>query len=147
MRVILLSDIKKLGKKGQVVQVKAGYARNYLLPSRLAQTATDENLKLIQLREEKEKHRLQKEKGQAQELAEKLSKLSLTIASVAKEDEELFGSVNAQAISQGLSSEGFEIDKEKILLEAPIKKLGIYEIKVELMPEVETSFKLWVVKK
>jgi len=71
----------------------------------------------------------------------------LTIASQAKEDEELFGSVNAQAISQGLTSEGFEIEKEKIVLDAPIKKLGIYQIKVQLLPEVDASFKLWVVKK
>jgi len=147
MRVILLKDIEKLGKKGQILQVKDGYARNYLLPSCLAQTATKENLKFAELQEEKEKRRFEKEKGQAQSLAERLSRLSLTIASQAKEDEELFGSVNAQAISQGLTSEGFEIEKEKIVLDAPIKKLGIYQIKVQLLPEVDASFKLWVVKK
>lgn len=147
MRIILLKDIEKLGKEGQVLQVKDGYARNYLLPSCLAQAATEENLKLSELREEKEKRRFEKEKGQAQNLAERLSKLSLTIASQAKEDEELFGSVNAQAIAQALMSEGVEIEKDKIVLDAPIKKLGIYQIKVHLLPEVDTSFKLWVVKK
>ncbi len=147
MKIILLKDIKNLGEAGAVVKVKDGYARNYLLPCRLAEESTPQNLHLLHLRKEKSRHLEEKNKQEASGIASKISKLSLTIPCQAKDDEELFGSVTAQIIAKTLKEEGFDINKGKIILPEPIKKLGIYKVKVQLFPNVEAEFKLWVVKK
>ncbi len=147
MKIILLEDIKKLGSKGTVVEVKEGFARNYLIPQAKALEATQKNLSLLKRKEEREKKLREKEKKKALELAEKISKLSLTLPCPAKDNEELFGSVTPQMIVSSLKEEGYEVSKDAILLEESIKKLGIYKIKVKLHPEVISEFKLWVVKK
>ena len=145
MKIILIEDIDNLGKKGKILEVKKGFARNYLLPQGKALPATEENLHFFKLKEDKETRLKNRQKEDARELADKLSKLSLTLPCEAKDNEELFGSVNAKSISSALEEEGFNIEKEKILLEEPIKKLGIYNIKIKLLSEVEAEFKLWVV--
>lgn len=147
MKVILLENINKLGQRGALVEVKEGFARNYLIPQGKALEATKENLSFFKRKEEKERRVKEKEKKQALELAEKISKLSLTLACPAKDNEELYGSVTPQMIVSLLKEEGYEVSKDAVILEETIKKLGIYKVKVELYPEVVSEFKLWVVKK
>ncbi|MBN2120749.1 MAG: 50S ribosomal protein L9 [Candidatus Omnitrophica bacterium] len=147
MKVILVSDIEGLGSKGKILEVKDGFARNYLLPQGKAFEATESNIRILRTREDKDNKLKEKDRKLAQGLAEKLSKLSLTLACQAKNNEELFGSVNAGMIASGLKEEGFDIDKEKIELPEPIKNLGIYNVKVRLQADVEAEVKIWVVKK
>jgi len=147
MKIILLKDIDKLGSKGDIVEVKDGYARNYLIPKGFALEATPYNLEVFEKKKRQEEIKYEKRKKEALVLAEKISHLSLTLPVQAKEDEELYGSVNQKMISKALKEEGYDIDEEKIVLPEPIKKLGIYNIKLKLHPEVEAEFKLWVVKK
>jgi len=147
MKVILTKDVERLGKKGSVLEVKDGFARNYLLPKGAALQATGRNLQLLKIKEDKESRLRNQQKKATQGLAEQIARLSLTLPCQAKDNEELFGSVSAQMIASLLKEEGYEIDKEKIAIPEPIKKLGIYSIKLKLLPEVETEFKLWVVKK
>lgn len=146
MKVILVKDIDKLGKPGQTVKVADGYARNYLLPQKLALEATKANEKLfieLQKKAQQKEIRAQKE---AEELAEKIRGLSCTIVRQAGEEEKLYGSVTNMDIATALQQEGLHIDKKKILLEEPIKSLGIFYVPIKLHPEVSTELKVWVVK-
>lgn len=147
MKVILIEDVTKLGIMGNVVQVKDGYARNFLFPKNLAKPASDSNLRIIGDIKRKKIAALQKEKRVAEELKQKLSLVSCTIAVEAGEDDRLFGSVTAQEIAHAFEEEGFSIDKRKIIIEEPIKKLGVYRVSVKLHPEVKGEVKVWVVKK
>lgn len=146
-KVILREDVAGLGKIGEVKQVKDGFARNYLLPKNLVFVATDNNLKKIQAEQKKKEAQKTAEKKKAQELAEKLANLSVTMAVEVNENEELYGSLTAQDIAKAILAEGFDIDKKSIVLEVPIKALGIYDIDVKLHPEVIIKVKVWVVKK
>jgi large subunit ribosomal protein L9 len=146
MKVILRKDVDRIGKCGQVISVKDGFARNFLLPKGLALMATDEGMRQIELDKKKIEHGKKAEKNKAQELADKLKAFSCTISAEAKDDI-LYGSVTSADISEALKAEDIEIDKHNILLEQPIKNLGIYEIEVKLHPEVTTKIKVWVVKK
>jgi large subunit ribosomal protein L9 len=146
MKVILRKDVDRIGKCGQVISVKDGFARNFLLPKGLALVATDESMKQIELEKKKIEHNKKIEKNKAQELADRLKAFSCTISAEAKDDV-LYGSVTSADISEALKSEEIEVDKHNILLEQPIKNLGIYEIEVKLHPEVATKIKVWVVKK
>jgi large subunit ribosomal protein L9 len=147
MRIILLTDIAKLGPRGKVLEVKDGFARNYLLPQGHALEATKANIRLLELRQDKEKKLQEKQDKVAQDLADRISKLSLTLACEAKANEELFGSVTSSMIASSLADEGFAIDKEQIVLSEPIKMLGIYDVAIRLSSGVETQVKIWVVKK
>ena len=147
MRVILIQDMAKLGERGKVLEVKDGFARNFLLPQRKALEATDDNIRLLKIREDKAKKVQAKEDKVATDFAERLSKLSLTLPCEAKANEELFGSVTSSMIAASLKDEGYEIDKEKIILEEPIKRLGIYNLKIRLSSSVDAEVKIWVVKK
>ena len=147
MKVILLKDIKRLGKFGDTVEVKAGYGRNYLIPSGLALLANKENAKkIVSLKKEEEKKQSQ-EKQRALALKEKIEAVSLTLTVQTKDDEELYGSVDQLAIAKALSGEGIDIEKDKIKLSEPIKKLGVYSITVSLSQNIEAVLKVWVVKK
>lgn len=147
MRVILYKDIENLGKTGDVINVKDGFARNFLIRKRLALEAIPENLKRLELeKKRKEKERLE-EKKKAEELSLKLKGISLTIPVETKDDESLYGSVSPSEISEALEEEGIKIDRKVISLEEPIKNLGIYEVPIRLHPEVETKIKVWVVKR
>lgn len=147
MDVILCQAVPKLGNIGDVVKVKPGYARNYLLPNKLAYQATPGNLKRIQQQKAKAAAAYDAEKKQAEELAKKIEKSSCTVTVEVNDLEKMYGSVTEQEIAQVLADEGFEIDKKAILLEKPIEELGIYEVAVKLHPEVTTQVRLWVAKK
>jgi len=147
MKVILIEDVNKLGSIGDTVQVKEGYARNFLFPKNLAKPATSSNLKIIEDIKKKKIAALAKEKRLAEELKEKLSLISCTIPVEAGDDDKLFGSVTTQDIARAFEEEGFSIDKRKIVIKEPISKLGVYHVSVKLHPEVSGEVKVWVVKK
>ena len=145
IKVILRKNIDKLGKDRDIVIVKDGFARNFLLPKGLALIATKDNINKIEQEKRKLEHNREIEKNKAKELADKLQGFSCTITAEAKDDL-LYGSITAVEISKALEDEQLNIDKTDILLEEPIKKLGIYEVEVRLHPEVSTKIKVWVVK-
>jgi large subunit ribosomal protein L9 len=146
MEVILREDVLKLGKTGDKVDVKDGYARNYLIPKGLALGVTPANEKAIQAQREKKIRKEQEAKADALAIAKKLADISCTIAMNAGEDDKLFGAVTNADIAATLNGEGVVVDKKDIVFEEEIPKLGIYYFKVKLHPEVTQRVKLWVVK-
>jgi large subunit ribosomal protein L9 len=146
MRIVLRQDIDKLGKRGEVVRVAPGYGRNYLLPKQLALPATPGNLKRVELERRSLDVKRVRERGEAEQLAERLSRLSCTVARKVGENDTLYGSVTNADVAAFLEKEGLAIDKRKIVLEEPIKALGIYSVPVRLHPEVTAEVKVWVVK-
>ncbi|MFH1640862.1 MAG: 50S ribosomal protein L9 [Candidatus Omnitrophota bacterium] len=147
MEVILNKDINRLGKAGQVVEVKDGFARNFLIPNGLAILKTQANLNKLQQEKEKKSLGLEKAKKQAEELKARLANLSLTIPVLIQEEDRLYGSITPVELESTLKEEGFDIDKNSIILDEPIKSLGIYEVAVKLHPEVLAKIKVWIVKK
>ena len=147
MKVILTEDVKSVGAMGDIVDVKDGFARNFLFPENLARLAIDSNLKIMEDIKKKKILAATKEKKEAEALKGKISALSCTIPVEAGEDDKLFGSVTSHDVSQAFESEGLSIDKRQINLEEPIKKLGVYTISVKLHPEVIAEVKVWVVKR
>lgn len=147
MEVILKQDVEKLGLAGSVVEVKDGFAHNFLIPNNLAMPVTNANLKKLEEEKKNKALQLEKAKLEAEALSEKLSGLSLTMPVLAQEEDKLYGSMTAQDISRLLKEEGYQIDKSHIILDESIKALGIYEISVKLHPEVTAKIKVWVVKK
>ncbi len=146
MKVILKQEVNKLGQAGDVINVTDGYARNFLIPRGMALPATPVNLRLFEsLKQEKIKKR-DKDRQQAEELAEKLKDVSCTIVVKANE-EQLYGAVTNADIAQALEQEGIKVDKKDVLLEEPIKSLGVYQIPVKLHSEIKQQVKVWVVKK
>ena len=147
MEVILRQDVDKLGKTGTIVKVKDGFARNFLIPNGLAVPLTPSNLKKLEQEKARKNLELEKAKKEAEDLKEKLSNLSLTIPVLTQEEEKLYGSISPNEVANALKDEGFQIDKNSIILEEPIKSLGIYEVPVKLHPQVLGKIKIWVVKK
>lgn len=147
MEVILTKDVQKIGRAGTVVKVKDGFARNLLIPQGLAILVTPGNLKKLEADKQKIALESEKRKGKANELKSRLDGFSLTISVLAQEDENLYGSIVASDICDALKNEGIEVDKDYIVLDNPIKALGIYEIPLKLHPEVESILKVWIVKK
>jgi large subunit ribosomal protein L9 len=147
MKVILLENIDKLGKIGEVITVKEGYARNYLIPHNKAKTATPGNMKILESLKKKEASEEAKKLEEARKLGDRISSLSLTISAQAGEEEKLFGSVSNDDIASALAEQDINIDKKDILVEEPIKKLGAYQIIVKIHPEVKANLRVWVVKK
>ena len=146
MKVILQEDVRGIGKKGQAVKVKDGYGRNFLLPRGLALKATPDNLAAVEKRLKFEAGRLNEQKNKTQELADKLSGISCTVSVDTHDDDKLYGSITAVQIAASLETEGIFLDKKQIILDEPIKDLGIYSIEVRLSPEVKAKLKVWVVK-
>jgi len=147
MEVILVQDVEKLGKAGSVVKVKDGFAQNFLFPHKLAVPCSAQNLQKLQQEKQRKDMELEKAKKQAEELKEKLSHLSLTLPVLVHEADKVYGSVTAAEIQGLLKEEGFDIEKNSIVLEEPIKALGIFEVPVKLHPEITATVKIWVVKK
>lgn len=147
MEVILKQDVDRLGKAGSVVKVKDGFARNFLLPNNLAVPLTSVNLKKLEEEKQRGILRAEKTKKEAESLRDKLAGLSITIAVLTNEEDKLYGSMTSQDIVQALKEENFDIDKNSIILDDPIKSLGIYEVSVRLHPEVLAKVKIWIVKK
>ena len=147
MQVILQEDIAKLGKAGDVVNVREGFGRNYLLPQKKAVVADPKNIRQLEHQKRVVAAKQAKVRGAAEELAAKLANVSLTISREAGEEDKIFGSVTVKDIHEALRAEGHTVDRHAVALEAPIKQLGIFEIPVKLHAEVTATVKLWVVKK
>jgi len=147
MNVILMQNVEKLGTVGDIVKVKNGYARNYLLPRQLGMPASPGNIKRIEKEKAKRLAIGEAEKIQAQQKAEVLSKVSLTIAVEVNDQEKLYGAVSETEILEALEAEGQKIDKKSLVLSKPVDDLGIFEIGVKLHPQVIAKIRLWVTKK
>lgn len=146
MKLLLRQDYEPLGVAGDVVNVKPGFARNFLIPKGYGMLATDKNVKRYE-NDQKQLHWLQeKEKRQSEELAKTLENVSCTITVQVGDEDKMFGSVTSQNITESLEAQGYIVDKRKILLEEPIKSLGIYSIPIKLHTDVEAKIKVWVVK-
>jgi len=143
--VLLAENVETLGKQGEIVRVKPGYARNYLLPYGVATVATEHNKRMV------EKHRARLAELEAQQLktfrerADAISKYSVTLEANANEDGHLYGSIVQNDIAGALKSAGYEVEPDHIKLEGPLKELGMYTVKVELHPKAKTEVKVWVV--
>ena len=136
MEVILREDIDKLGARGQVVKVASGYARNFLLPRRLAVTATDSNRKIVEQERQAHLRKDAKLQSEAQDLGKLLSALTVTISRKAGENDQLFGSVTANDIADALSAQSYTVDRRKIQLDEPIRALGEHKVPVRLHKDV-----------
>ena len=144
MRIILREDVHGLGDVGDIVEVKPGYGRNYLLPQGLAVLADPKNVRRIEHEQRLISKRLASMKAEATELSSKLEGLSVTIPRKAGEMDKLFGSVTVRDISDALTIEGVEVDRKRIRLVEPIKTLGVYKVTVRLHPEVTPEVMVWV---
>lgn len=146
VEVILMSDVKDLGAEGDVVRVANGYARNFLIPQKLAAPVTEATRRrLAKIRQEREVQR-QKALETARTVANALGKASYTIRVKVGAEEKLFGSVTNADIAAVLHEQGFEVDRHAIVLEEPIRELGVYDVPVKLHPEVVATVKLWIVE-
>ncbi len=145
MEVILREDVKSLGKAGELVKVKPGYARNFLLPKGLAYEATEGNRKRIMAESKARVAKMAEERGAAEALASRLNAVSLTLSRKAGEGDRLFGSITAQDIAEALAAQGHTLDKRKIELEHPIKTIGQHTVPVRLHHEVQAELRLTVV--
>ena len=142
MKVVLIKELEGYGSFGDVISVKDGFARNYLIPRGLALPATEENLRHVNSILSQRARKLQREKEKAQELAKRLSGLVLEIVRQVGERGKLFGSVTSQDIAQALQEKGFDVDRKKVMLKNPIKEIGIYTITLKLHPEVSVDIKV-----
>jgi len=145
MKVILHEEVKNLGKIGEVVDVAEGYARNFLIPKKLAVEANIKNVRALTHEKKKIEEKTKKIKGAAQQLSEKISSLTLTLHAKAGEEEKLFGSITTMDIVEALKKEGIEIERKKIVLDEPIKRLGSYSIHIKIHPELTTHLNVQVV--
>jgi large subunit ribosomal protein L9 len=136
MEIILREDIDKLGTRGQVVKVASGYARNFLLPKRLAVAATDSNRKIVEQERQAHLRKDVKLQSEAQDLGKLLSALTITISRKAGENDQLFGSVTANDIADALSAQSYTVDRRKIQLDEPIRTLGEHKVPVRLHKDV-----------
>ena len=147
MKVILKDDIDKLGQAGEVVEVKAGYGRNYLIPRNLAVLATSAHMRNLDLIRKQKEQRDQKRHRAALSEKEKLESISITASVQVGEEDRVFGSVTSQTVAELLAAAGHPVDRRKIVLEDPIKELGLFTVPVKLGSEVTAEVKLWIVKK
>jgi large subunit ribosomal protein L9 len=145
MKVILTSTVPGVGQTGDMVEVKNGFARNFLIPQGKAMAATTGNVKTLEHQKRMVSARVEKERKEAEGLAERLGAVSITLNRHAGEEDKLFGSVTTRDISEALQSEGLEIDHHLIRLDEPIKTLGVYNIPVKLHADVVVEVKVWVV--
>lgn len=146
MRVVLKQDVEKLGRKGDMVNVSPGYGRNYLIPRRLAIEVTPSNLKMIEIERQALKKSLEQERQSFQELTTRLNQVSLTFSRKAGEKDVIFGSVSASDIKQALDDLGFDVDKKKIVLDEPIKRLGNFTVAIKVFQEEKAEVKIEVVR-
>ncbi len=146
MRIVLREDIENVGRRGEIIKVADGFARNFLLPKGKALLATEGNLKTIEREKRRHVVRQAKEKEEAEAVVRRLAGVSCTVVRKVGENDTLYGSVTSADIAEYLAREGITVDKRRILLDEPIKSLGIYTIPVRLHPEVSAEVKVWVVK-
>lgn len=147
MQVLLTKDVESLGQVGDVVSVKDGYARNYLLPRGLASKATADNIKRMEHVAEKRRKLYEEEKKKAKDVAVVLGKISPTVSVEVNDQEKLYGAVTETEIIKAIELEGHVIDRKALIIEKPIEELGIFEIGVKLHAEVTAKIRLWITKK
>ena len=146
MEVILREDVEKLGARGQMVKVASGYARNYLLPRKLAVAATESNKKIVEQERQAHLRREAKEVADATDLGKMMANLSVTISQKAGDNEQLFGSVTSKDIADLLEKQGYTIERRKIILAEPIKSLGEFKVPLRLHRDVTTEITVHVTK-
>jgi large subunit ribosomal protein L9 len=146
MKIILRKDVEKLGKAGEIIELKRGYARNYLIPQGFAIEASAANMKIYEQEKAAVQRRFQQEVSTAEELAAQLNAVSVTAAIQVGEEDRVFGAITNQNIADLLAEKGYEIDRKKIILEEPIKALGVFEVPIKIHSEVEAKIKVWVVR-
>ena len=146
MQVILRQDIEKVGSRGEVVKVAPGYARNFLLPKKLAVAANESNKKIVEQERQSHLRKDAKEVGEAQDLSKLLNGVTVTIMQKAGENDQLFGSVTSKDVADALAGRNFTIDRRKIQLDEPIKQLGEYKVPVRLYKDVMAEVTVLVVK-
>jgi large subunit ribosomal protein L9 len=146
MEIILREDVEKVGSRGQVVKVAAGFARNFLLPRRLAVPATEANKKIVEQERQAALRREAKDRSDAEDLAKLMAPVTVTIAQKAGEQDQLFGSVTAKDIAEALEKQNYAIDRRKIHLADPIKQLGEHKVPVRLHRDVTVDITVNVVK-
>ena len=146
MEVILREDIEKLGNRGEVVKVAPGFARNFLLPKRLAVPATDANKKIVEQERQAHLRKEAKVKGEAEDLSKLLNGVTATISQKAGDQDQLFGSVTAKDVADALAAQNFNVDRRKIQLDEPIKQLGEFKVPVKLHKDVTAEVTVVVVR-
>ena len=146
MKIILLSDVENLGESGDVITVKPGYARNKLIPQGLALRASNRNIAVANEKKRVATAKLERENQAMNVLAKKLSKVEITIEVKVGEEEKMFGSITNKDIHKELIDRGFEIEKNQISIEEPIKALGIYHINIKISKDITSDVKLYVIK-
>ena len=146
MKIILTQDLENLGAAGDVVDVKPGFARNFLLPRQMGLVANKGNQALFEEVRNQRSAQLVREQREAEQKAEALSKASVNIAVAVGDEDRIFGSVTSQQIANLLNEQGLEVDRRTIQLDEPIRALGVYDVPVKLHAEVEAKVKVWVVK-
>ena len=146
MKIILLSDVENLGESGDVITVKPGYARNKLIPQGLALRASNRNIAVANENKRVATAKLERENQALNVLAKKLSKVEITIEVKVGDEEKMFGSITNKDIHKELIDKGFEIEKNQISIEEPIKALGIYHINVKISKDITSEVKLYVIK-
>ncbi|MFA6572151.1 MAG: 50S ribosomal protein L9 [Bacteroidota bacterium] len=145
MKVILRKDVDNLGIMGEVVTVKTGYARNFLIPREMAYTATDGAMKALQVEKKQWVKRQAQEKSAAEIISNQLSELQVSVSMKVGEEGKLYGSVTSQMIADELTLRGYNIDKRNVLIDEPIRSLGVFDVRVKLHPEVHSTLKVWVI--
>ena len=145
VELLLAENVANLGQQGQIVRVKPGYARNYLLPMGLATVATEANKRMVELHRKRQDEVAAARRKELQQMADKVKNYSVTLEANATDDGHLYGSIVANDISKSLKSAGFDIEARHLRMEGAIKSLGMYTIPIELEPEVTTEVKVWVV--
>lgn len=146
MKVILVKDVPGLGEEGDAKEVAPGYARNYLFPKGLA--VEDNLFNRNRMKEQRKRIELRKVKKreEAKTLAEELASISINITAAAQDNDRLFGAIHEADIAKALEEQGYKIDKKNILLEEPIKSLGVYKVPIKIYEDIKSELKVWVVK-
>jgi large subunit ribosomal protein L9 len=146
MKVILVEDIPRLGSRGDVVTVKDGFGRNYLIPSGKAMPATQGSLSQLAVKVKRDEAKVRKDRRAAEEMAERLSGVSCTVRVQADEGDKLYGSVGERDIATALEEQGHTVDPHDIIMSEHIKMLGVYPVKIRLFSDVEAEIKVWVIR-
>ncbi len=146
MQIILLENVTSLGKAGDLVKVSDGYGRNYLIPKKKAILATEKSVKMVEHQKRQVQQRVEKARKDAQKVAQQIEKLSCTFAKTVGESGKLFGSITSMDIESYLKENGIDVDRKKIVLEEPIKNLGMFTVPIKLSSEVTAQLKVLVVQ-
>lgn len=147
MELILIGNVEKVGRKGDVVRVRDGFARNFLIPRSLAVPATRANREFVEEQKVRVQKRREKERVEAQDVVQKLNNLKVQIEASAGEKDKLFGSITAEDIREALQKQGHRYDRKHIILKGPIRSIGVHPVVVEIYPQVKATITVEVVKK